>query len=116
MQRVVRSRTHEVRLDPHRTAIDIRRDPHAVDPARRQRLEPDGLPDAAGACVVTALRLELPELLAARLALLLRVHHPHDQAVGTRAQEGRYVETEGHVPSPVRADATAVHPDRRLVI
>src|SRR4051794_10606237 len=44
-----------------------------ADGTARDLLEPNGLPDAGGACVPDGVRLELPVLFATRLGEIVRV-------------------------------------------
>ena len=83
----------------------------------RHKFEPHGLPDAGGARVITALRIEAFALLAVGLfagaVVVLRID---GEAVLARAAEIGDVEAERGVAAAVRAGRFAVHKHVRLII
>src|SRR5688500_17804766 len=87
-----------------------------MDPDRRGRLEPDGLPDSCRAVVVDLLRDPADRLLAAWLAGILSVLDAHSDTVLTQDEIGSDIEGEGDMAATVVTDLLAIHPDDRPVV
>src|ERR1700730_18413557 len=84
---------------------------------RRQRLQPDRLPDPSRGCVEDPFWFLAPVLLPARQGAVGRgVISAHDQLVVARTCNGADVGTEWRVASLVAGNLDIIEPDRRLVV
>ena len=88
---------------------------HACEVLPRNRLQPDRLPDPGRPAVPDRVRLELPVLLASRLAEIVGVVlGPHDDV--EVLFEGGHFDREGRVAALVRPDVDAADPHVRAVV
>ena len=106
-----------VELEVDGASREVRIDAKSANVARRQRLEPNRLPDPRGRRVEDPLRPAPPELLAARDGLVFeRVFGANDEHVVARPQRLCDVDAEGRVPALVASQLPIVDPHRGAIV
>ncbi len=96
--------------------LQQRRHAQLADANRRDRFEPDRLPDTGRAEVVAAPRDTGTGLFAARLVSVLPVFHPQHQTVDALPQIRSDIQGKRHVPALIVAGFLTIDPDRGAVI
>ena len=113
----VASRARQPALQSHFPALDVRRPPKILNGDTRDHLHPDGLPDAGRPRIPDGMGRNLPVLLAARLREILRVVFGANDELDRRLVGASCdVERERRIAALVSAEASAVDPDRGVVV
>src|SRR6185369_10794200 len=86
------------------------------DSDRRNRFEPNGLPDSGGAIVVDTFRQSGVRLFTARLFRVLTIFDAQRQSIHTRLEIRRDIKLKRNVTAAVVAHFPTVHPNRTSVI